>query len=477
MLHPGVKTRARTPSVDNDRRHVATGAGQRGLDERGLGIVVMHAYGAVAHARDEQLLATLDVVVVELRAPLERRCRLGDKHRNRDGHRDGTAARLGHHGTAKLQHMIGQVSDGHDILVALTGKTHHEIELHAVPAGLEGRLGRAVKVLLGHVLVDDVAHALATGLGGKRQAALLFAGDRLGHIHAKRIQALRGNGYANARIFQAAVKATEYIADAGVISGRKRGKRHLVIAGLFQALDHRRDDLVGRALAHRAIRHTSLTKTTAAGAAAQDLDRQAIMNELRIGHARLRQRIGSAKVLDDALVDHRRHVLTLARHGIAVGRARLVVVHLIQRRHIGTGDGRESLDNLGAWDALVTQAAMQLADLEQRLLTLANQDGIEESRIRLGVINRRPAGDDDGIVLGAVDRQQRNAGEIERLEEVGDGHLVRHVYADNIERGHGRCALERQQRDTGLAHGIAHIRPWHITALAGDALGLVKDVV
>lgn len=120
---------------------------------------------------------------------------------------------------------------------------------------------------------------------------------------------------------------------------------------------------------------------------------------------------------------------------------------------------------------------MQLADLEQRLLTLANQDGIEEGRIRLGVINRRSAGDDDGIVLGAVGRQQRNAGEIERLEKVCHGHLVRHVHTDDIKRGHGRCALERQQRDTGLAHGIAHIGPRHITALTGDALGLVKDVV
>ena len=71
--------------------------------------------------------------------------------------------------------MVGQVGDGHDILVALAGKAHHKVELHAVPTSLEGRLGRTVQVLLGHVLVDDVAHALTAGFGGKRQAALLFA--------------------------------------------------------------------------------------------------------------------------------------------------------------------------------------------------------------------------------------------------------------------------------------------------------------
>ena len=410
MLHPGVKTRTGTPGVDDDRRHVTAGARQRGLNERGLGIVVVHAYGAVAHARDEQLLATLDVIVIELRAPLERRGGLGDKHRHRDGHRDGAATRLGNHGAAELEHMVGQVGDGHDILVALAGKAHHKVELHAVPTSLEGRLGRTVQVLLGHVLVDDVAHALTAGFGGKRQAALLFAGDRLGHIHAKRIQALRGNGHANARIFQTAVKATEHIADAGVIGGRKRGKRHLVIAGLFQALDHRGHNLVGRALAHRAIGHAGLAKTAAAGTTAQNLDRQAVVNELRVGHARLRQRIGSAKVLNDALVDHRWDVLAFARHGVAMRRAGLVMAHLVERRHIGATDRRELLDNLSARDALVAQAAMQLANLEQRLLALANEDGIEEGCIRLGVIDRGTTGNDDGVVLGAVGRQQRNAG-------------------------------------------------------------------
>ena len=150
-----------------------------------------------------------------------------------------------------------------------------------------------------------------------------------------------------------------------MIGGRKRGERHLVVSGLLQALNHRGHDLIGRALAHRTIGHAGLAKTAAAGTAAQNLDRQAIVNELRVGHARLRQRIGSAKVLNDALVDHRRDVFALTRHGIAVRRARLVMAHLIQRRHIGTGDRRELLDNLSARNALVAQAAMQLANLEQ----------------------------------------------------------------------------------------------------------------
>ena len=51
------------------------------------------------------------------------------------------------------------------------------------------------------------------------------------------------------------------------------------------------------------------------------------------------------------------------------------------------------------------------------------------------------------------------------------------MQADDIKRSDRRCALERQQRNARLAHGVTHIGPRHIAALAGDALGLVKDVV
>ena len=51
------------------------------------------------------------------------------------------------------------------------------------------------------------------------------------------------------------------------------------------------------------------------------------------------------------------------------------------------------------------------------------------------------------------------------------------MQADDIKRSDRRCTLEREQRNARLAHGVTHIWPRHIAALAGDALGLVKDVV
>ena len=51
------------------------------------------------------------------------------------------------------------------------------------------------------------------------------------------------------------------------------------------------------------------------------------------------------------------------------------------------------------------------------------------------------------------------------------------MQADDIKRSDGRSTLEREQRNACLAHGVAHVGPRHIAALAGDALGLVKNVV
>ena len=128
------------------------------------------------------------------------------------------------------------------------------------------------------------------------------------------------------------------------------------------------------------------------------------MDQLRIGYARLRQRICGAEILDDALVDHGRRILALTRHGVAMRRAGLVVTNLIERRHVVAGNGCKLLDNLRARDPFVTQAAMQLAGLEQRFLALTDEDGIEEGRVRLGVVHRGAAGDDDRVVFTSVGR-------------------------------------------------------------------------
>ena len=51
------------------------------------------------------------------------------------------------------------------------------------------------------------------------------------------------------------------------------------------------------------------------------------------------------------------------------------------------------------------------------------------------------------------------------------------MQTDDVKRSDRSCTFKRQQRNTRLTHGVAHIGPRHITALAGNTLGLVEDVV
>ena len=237
------------------------------------------------------------------------------------------------------------------------------------------------------------------------------------------------------------------------------------------------DHLVGGALAHRAVRHARLAEAATAGAAAQHLDAETVLDDLHVGNDGLRDRVGGAKVLHHALVNHGPHVLAIARDRVAVRRAGLIMAHLIEGRHVNAADLRKLAEHLGTGHASVAQFAMALAELDDLLLALADHHAIEERRERLGVVDGRAAADDDGVVLTAIGRMKRDAGKVETLEVVGARHLMRHVEAHDVEGRDGSSALEREQRDSGGAHLIGHVDPRDVAALAGKTRGLVEIAV
>ena len=222
LLGPGVEALAAPPGALDERRDVAAAAAHDRLNERSGGIVAVDAHGAILHRMEEQLLTALDLGVVELRAPLERGMRLGDEHRHRDGDGDTAALLLGNDLARDLERMVGELGDSDDVLIGLPRQTHHEVQLDTAPTGLERGARGALEVLLGHVLVDDVAHALAAGLGRKGEAALLLPRHGGGHVHTKGVEALRRNGDGDAGVAQSLVEAIEHLSAFGVIGGGER---------------------------------------------------------------------------------------------------------------------------------------------------------------------------------------------------------------------------------------------------------------
>ena len=64
------------------------------------------------------------------------------------------------------------------------------------------------------------------------------------------------------------------------------------------------------------------------------------------------------------------------------------------------------------------QRADDLGDLEHGLLAVAEDGRVDELGDRLGVEGGVPAGDDERVLVGAVGRAQRDAGEVERLSRL-----------------------------------------------------------
>ena len=401
LLRPGVEALATAPGALDEARGLAPHAREHGLDERGGGIVAVHADRAVAHALEQQLLPALHVLVIELRAPLEGRVRLGDEDGDRDGDGEAAAPRLGHDLAAEFEHVVGEVRYGHHVVIGLSGQTHHEVELHAVPSLEVGGAGGAVEVLLGHVLVDDVAHALASGFGREGQTALLLARHLERHVDAEGVEALGGDAHRDARVLQAAVEATQDGATAGVVGGGERGQADLVVTRGGEPARDGGDDLVGRTLAHRAVRDARLAEPAAARAAAEHLHGEAVVHELGERHHGLGERVGAAEVLHHALVHHGGNVLARARDGVAARGAGPLVAEPVQGRHVDAAQTRQAPQDLKATGPGVAQAAVLPADLGDRFLALTDQEGVEEDRERLGVEDARTAADDDRVPFPA----------------------------------------------------------------------------
>ena len=177
---------------------------------------------AVRVGAEQEPCPALHLGHLELARPLEGRVRLGheDGDRSRDLHLALLAAP--HHLATDLEHAVRGGRYRQDVLVGLGGKAHHEVELDAAPPMLEGVSRRALEVFLSHVLVDHVAEALGAGLRGKGETAALGTRGGVCHVHPKGVEALRGDGHADASAGEPLVKLVQHGGALRVVGGRKR---------------------------------------------------------------------------------------------------------------------------------------------------------------------------------------------------------------------------------------------------------------
>ena len=172
VLAPAVEARALTPGLQDDPAHTSVTAREQAFDDPGLAVVVAEPDGLAVLAIGPDGIAQLrqsriSGLVIELGSPLEWRMRLG--HEAPDGHGAADIATATHLPT-DADDLGCQPRDLQDVLIGLRRQPAHEVELHLPPSrAVSGRDG-ADEVLLGHLLVDDLAHPLASALGREGEA-------------------------------------------------------------------------------------------------------------------------------------------------------------------------------------------------------------------------------------------------------------------------------------------------------------------
>ena len=141
------------------------------------------------------------------------------------------------------------------------------------------------------------------------------------------------------------------------------------------------------------------------------------------------------------------------------------------RAHAGephAGHQRQGAKALGA-----RRRAQRRDDLVQAVLHLADEEGVQERRERPGIGDRGAPAQHDRVVLPALRRVERHAGEVEHLQHVGVGELVREREAPEVALPHRTHGLERPQRHARGAHERGHVRPRAVGALGRRRRGVV----
>ena len=153
------------------------------------------------------------------------------------------------------------------------------------------------------------------------------------------------------------------------------------------------------------------------------------------------------------------------------------VVHVVEAGYVREPAPGQLEERLLAVPAFGLGGAQQVGDAEDRLLPVAEHDGVEEVGDRLGVERGMAAGDDERMLTRALARLLRDSRKVERDEEVGVAELGREADAQHVERADRAVALDRELADAVLAHERLEIGPDAVGAFGEDAGLLVQHLV
>ena len=265
--------------------------------------------------------------------------------------------------------------------------------------------------------------------------------------------------------------------DLAVVGAAQAEQADLLVAGRLDALQHHLADALDRPLAHRPGDHARLAEPAAARAPAEDLDAVALVDRLGQRHQGLLRVRPLVEVHDRVLGDAVRDPVPVGRHPLdaAVGQ----VVDVVKPWYVdisGLGEPEQQL-LATARAALGLEGAGDGGDVENCLLAVAENCGVDEVGDRLGVEGAVPADEDDRVVVRPWPGVERDAGEVERVEHVGVAQLGAEADAEDVERPDRPVRVDGELRHLVLAHQRLEVGPHRVGALGQDVGLLVEHLV
>ena len=183
------------------------------------------------------------------------------------------------------------------------------------------------------------------------------------------------------------------------------------------------------------------------------------------------------KISDRALLHRGRHI---GESRCDLRNERTVVCHSVHRRDIDAGDLRQLPQHFSARTIGTTGAlpfAHELSDLANDLLAVAQHDKVDEIGDGFGVVGAMTTHADQRIGVCTGSRVNRNACEVNAVEEVRVCQFSAEVEGNDIEIAGRTMCVHREQLDLLSSQQRFKVSPRRIGAFGCSILTLIENLV
>ncbi len=220
----------------------------------------------------------------------------------------------------------------------------------------------------------------------------------------------------------------------------------------------------GRALPHRAINISRLTKPATANTTPEQLKRHAVVNDFCQRYKLLLRIERLVQIFHGGLPYNRAGALVVRRE--AFDCAVLVIFRVVKTGHINAVQRQQPAQKLGAPATGAFVSFIYVDDFVKALLGFADVKEIYKISQRLGIIRARPTRANYRGVVAALPRKNRYPRQIQHINQIRITHFVLQRERHKVERTHIVAAFEREQRQALGTHKPLHISPRRKHALA-----------